>query len=498
MSLTKVQSKAIVIGAGVAGLSLAVRLALQGYVVEVHESNEYPGGKLSKFEKNGYHFDAGPSLFTQPQNIEELFQIANEPISEYFTYEKVDIACNYFFENKIKINAHTDKHKFAEELQEKLGEDASNIHRYLTDSEKLYEDVGKIFLNHSLHKSSTWLHRRVLKALRTVRWSDIAGTLHQHNQNSFKAPETVQIFNRFATYNGSNPYKAPGMLSLIPHLEQNEGTFYPHGGMISITNALYKLALKKGVQFHFASKVEKIEHANGVVKGISAAGRFIEAGVVVSNADAYFTYKHLLSMPEKAKKLLKQERSSSAMIFYWGIGKSFNELGLHNILFSKKYEEEFDCLFNKKIMTTDPTVYINITGKIDKDHAPQGKENWFVMVNAPANYGQDWDSFVNKTREATIKKINRILNTDIDSLIEAEEILNPVSIEKKTGSYMGSLYGTSSNSKLAAFLRHANFSSSIKGLYFCGGTVHPGGGIPLCMKSAYITAELIKNDNHIN
>lgn len=497
MSLTKEQPKAIVIGAGVAGLSVAVRLAVQGYAVEVYESNDYPGGKLSKFEKNGFHFDAGPSLFTQPQNIEELFQFAGEKIEEYFTYEKVAIACNYFFENKKNITAHTDKDKFASELQEKLGEDPAAVHRYLSESEKLYEDVGKIFLNHSLHKASTWLHRRVLKAMRTVSWSDLTGTLHQHNKNSFKAPETVQIFNRFATYNGSNPYKAPGMLSLIPHLEQNEGTFYPHGGMISITDSLYKLALKKGVVFHFGSRVEKIEHDNRAVKGIKAGGRIIEAGVVVSNADAYFTYKHLLSMPEKAKKLLNQERSSSAMIFYWGIGKSFNELGLHNILFSKNYEEEFDCLFNKKTMTTDPTVYINITGKIDKVHAPAGKENWFVMVNAPANYGQEWNSFVRTTREATIQKINRILDTNIDGLIEAEEILDPVSIEKKTGSFMGSLYGTSSNSRLAAFLRHANFSSSIKGLYFCGGTVHPGGGIPLCMKSAQITAELIKGDYHI-
>ena len=499
MSLTnKQQQKAIVIGAGVAGLSIATRLAVQGYLVEVYEANDYPGGKLSKFDKNGYQFDAGPSLFTQPQNIEELFQYADENIGDYFTYEKVDVACNYFFENKKRITAYTDKNKFADELNEKLGEDKSIIHRYLSDSEKLYEHVGKIFLNHSLHKAGTWLHRRVLKAIQTVRWTDLTSSLHQYNKATFNAPETVQIFNRFATYNGSNPYKAPGMLSLIPHLEQNEGTFYPHGGMISITNALYNLAVKKGVVFQFGSKVEKIVHDNKKVSGIQVNGIFIEADVVVSNSDIYFTYKNLLSQPPKAKQLLKQERSSSAMIFYWGIGKSFDQLGLHNILFSKNYQEEFDCLFNKKTMTSDPTIYINITGKLDKSHAPSGKENWFVMVNAPANYGQDWQSFAQITRDAAIKKINRILNTDIQSLIEAEEILDPIGIESKTGSFMGSLYGTSSNSKLAAFFRPANFTSSLKGLYFCGGTVHPGGGIPLCMKSAFIAAELIKSDNKIH
>ncbi|MBU3713953.1 MAG: phytoene desaturase [Ferruginibacter sp.] len=495
MSTSSISKKAVVIGAGVAGLAMAVRLAVQGFSVEVFESNDYPGGKLSHFEKDGFHFDAGPSLFTQPQNIEDLFEFAGASIHEYFTYEKVDVACQYFFEDKKIIKAHSDKDKFANELFEKLGEDPMSLHRYLSDAEKLYENVGSIFLNHSLHKKDTWLHRRIWKALRTVKISYLMSTLNRHNEKRFKTKESVQIFNRFATYNGSNPYKAPGMLSVIPHLEQNQGTYYPHGGMISITNALYRLALNKGVLFHFGSKVQQIVHHQKKVKGIEVNNQFFPSDIVVSNADIYFTYKNLLGDSLKSDKLLQLERSSSALIFYWGIGKSFDQLGLHNILFSKNYKEEFDALFHTKTLFDDPTIYINITGKHDKAHAPEGKENWFVMINAPANYGQDWNTYKEKTKKAVINKINRILNTDIHSLIETEEILDPVSIETKTGSYMGSLYGTSSNARLAAFLRPANFAQSIKGLYFCGGTVHPGGGIPLCLKSAYITAELIKAEN---
>ncbi len=486
---------AIIIGSGIAGMATAIRLASAGYQISVFESNESPGGKLSYFEKEGFKFDEGPSLFTQPQNIEELFAFANEPIEKYFNYSKTDVACNYFFENGKKIAAYTDKKRLSAELADKLNEDSSAVEKYLSDAERLYNKIGLIFLNHSLHKLSTWLHKRVLHALSVLKTTYLFNTLHHHNNKRFISNEAVQIFNRFATYNGSNPYKAPGMLSLIPHLEHNQGTFYPKGGMISITNALYKLAIKKGVQFNFNQSVEKIIQEDKKVKGVVVNGEHVFSDLIISNADVYHTYNNLLNHLPKATKLAKQERSSSALIFYWGINKQFDELGLHNILFSNHYKEEFDCLFNKKTILNDPTIYINITSKMEKEQAPTGSENWFVMINAPTNNGQDWDALIKETRKNVIQKINRILNIDIEQLIKTETILDPRSIEKKTGTYKGSLYGTSSNSPFSAFLRPANFASNIKGLYFCGGTVHPGGGIPLCLKSAYITSELIiKNE----
>ncbi len=486
---------AIIIGSGIAGMATAIRLACAGYEISVFESNQSPGGKLSYFEKETFKFDEGPSLFTQPQNIEDLFALANEPIENYFNYSKTEVACNYFFENGKRIIAYTDKKRFSKELAEKLNENSDAVEKYLSDAEKLYNKIGLIFLNHSLHKLSTWMHKRVLHALTALKTSYLFNTLHHHNTKNLSSTEAVQIFNRFATYNGSNPYKAPGMLSLIPHLEHNQGTFYPKGGMISITNALYQLALKKGVQFKFNHSVEKIIQENKKVKGVVVNGEHIFSDLVISNADVYYTYKNLLNHLPKATKLAKQERSSSALIFYWGINKEFSDLGLHNILFSNNYKEEFDCLFIKKTMSSDPTIYINITSKMESEQAPEGCENWFVMINAPTNNGQDWNEMIDETKKNVIQKINRILNTDIEQLIKTETILDPRSIEKKTGTYKGSLYGTSSNSPFSAFFRPANFTSDINGLYFCGGTVHPGGGIPLCLKSAFITSELIiKNE----
>ena len=485
--------KVVVIGSGVAGMATAIRLAVQGHHVDVFEKNSYPGGKLSAFEQNGFLFDAGPSLFTQPKNIEALFELAEENIADYFTYLPIDIACKYFYENGKVLEAFTNPVLFAQALHEQLGELPEKTVAYLKESQKIYNNIGSIFLNHSLHKSKTWLNKRIFKAVAATKFSYLFKSLHHHNTKKFRSPEAVQLFNRYATYNGSNPYKAPGMLSLIPHLEYNEGSFYPKGGMVSITNALYKLAVKKGVQFHFNQPVQNIIEHEKKVKGVVVNKINIDADIVVSNMDVYFTYKHLLNNFVAANKIIQQERSSSALVFYWGMKKEFPELHLHNILFSKNYAAEFDCLFQKKTLYNDPTVYINITAKMESGFAPVGKENWFVMINAPANTGQQWEQLVQQAKLNIIKKLSRLLKTDIESLIETESVLDPVLIEEKTASYQGSLYGTSSNSKLAAFLRHPNFNSTISNLYFCGGSVHPGGGIPLCFKSAQIVSELIKN-----
>ncbi len=486
--------KVIVIGSGVAGMAVAIRLAVKGFDVKVFEKNAYPGGKLSMFEKDGFRFDAGPSLFTQPQNIEDLFEEAGEPIADYFEYKPIDIACNYFFESGKNIKGYTDSAAFSEELTQQTGEHTTAVSSYLNESEKIFDNIGSVFLNHSLHKRSTWLNKRIITAFKTVKLPYLFKSLNKYNESHFTSPEAVQIFNRYATYNGSNPYKAPSMLSLIPHLEMNQGTFYPKGGMISITNALYKLALKKGVEFQLNTPVQRIIHSDHKTQGVVINHTNVYADMVVSNADIYFTYKNLLNHAVKARKVLKQERSSSALIFYWGIHKTFGQLGLHNIFFTNNYKAEFDCIFNKKQLYTDPTVYINITSKEETAHAPSGAENWFVMVNVPANSGQDWDALKQQARAQIVQKLTRLLGTDIEALITSETVLDPLLIEEKTGSYMGSLYGTSSNSKMAAFFRAPNFTGYIKNLYCCGGSVHPGGGIPLCLKSAQITAGIIEKD----
>jgi phytoene desaturase len=488
--------KVIIIGAGVGGMAAAIRLKLLGYNVEVFEKNEYPGGKLTHFETKGFRFDAGPSLFTSPQLIEELFTLAKEPIAPYFTYEKLEVACNYFYEDGVNIKAYTNKVAFALELEEKTGEPTQNLYRYLNHASDAYNHIANIFLRYSLHAIQTLFKAPIGQAIRKLRPAYLFKSLNAYNESAFNSPKLVQLFNRFATYNGSNPYKAPAMLSLIAHLEHTEGAFYPKGGMITITNALYQLALKLGVEFSFGKSVQSILTNNNsnvdTVTGVMVENEKHDAAIVVSNMDVYFTYRNLLNDFTKAAIVKKQERSSSAFIFYWGMNKSFPILDLHNIFFSADYKKEFDAIFKTAIPFYDPTVYINITNKLEPGkHAPLGKENWFVMINVPANTGQDWNALEDFYRRAIIIKLNKILGEEIESCIEVSEVLTPVTIESRTASYMGSLYGTSSNSKMAAFMRHPNDSKTTAGLYFVGGSVHPGGGIPLCLSGAAIVSNLI-------
>jgi phytoene desaturase len=278
---------------------------------------------------------------------------------------------------------------------------------------------------------------------------------------------------------------------MIPHLELYLGAYYPNGGMHSITNSLYQLALRQGIRFHFSQRIEQILVEKNKAVGVKTASKQHFADFIVSNMDIFSTYKKLLPSQSHPERTLSQERSSSAVIFYWGIRGTFTQLDLHNIFFSSDYKQEFAHLFEHKTLFNDPTVYINITSKETPSDAPSGCENWFVMINAPGDYGQNWEELVDQARKNIISKINRLLGIDLATLIMAEDVLTPPLIEKRTSSYRGALYGAASNSKLAAFLRHPNFSNKIKQLYFCGGSVHPGGGIPLCMHSAKITSKLI-------
>jgi phytoene desaturase len=466
--------------------------------VHVYEKSDKPGGKLGFFSEKGYQFDTGPSLFTQPHQLEALLALVGEKLSDYFTYHKMPVSCHYFYEDGTFIEASADPDLFAKEAHKKTGEPVSSIKNYLAASEKLYTRIGQVFLNYSLHKISTLFKIPLLSALGAFKLPYITRSMHKHNERSFKSKKLVQLFNRYATYNGSNPYVAPSMLTLIAHLEHNEGSFYPSGGMISITNTLVAVAKKIGVQFYFNSPVQKITTDNNKVTGVVVNDAAVAAELVVSNADVYFTYLNLLSSPSKAKKILEQERSSSALIFYWGIKKEFPQLSLHNIFFTENYEAEFAHLFDVKIPFTDPTVYINITSVCEPGiQAPAGKQNWFVMVNVPANTGQDWVAITAAVKKEVLAKLERMLGQPIEPLIETEKILDPLLIEANTASYQGSLYGTSSNAPMAAFLRHPNFSKEYNGLYFVGGSVHPGGGIPLCLKSAEIMSNLVAKDRRL-
>jgi phytoene desaturase len=481
--------KSIVIGSGIAGIATSIRLAKKGYTVEVYESNRYPGGKLSAFSSEGYRFDAGPSLFTMPQYVDALFELCDEDPRAHFTYQKKEIGCEYFWPDGTRLTAFSDQDRFLQEVEEKLNVDPSVVKNYLARAKEKFDLTAELFLENSLHRWGTFLTKKTIKALSRLPLFELNKSLAKVNTAQLKEPHLVQFYNRFATYNGSSPFQTPGIMTLVQHLESEYGTFVPEGGMEQISQSLYLLAKRQGVKFHFNQKVTEILHTKNEVTAVVVDKQKLFADVIVSNMDIFPTYRHLLPKAKAPEKILAQERSSSAVIFYWGIQKQFPSLDLHNIFFSEDYQAEFKAIFKEHSLYDDPTIYVNITAKDVPSDAPEGCENWFVMINTPADYGQGWEADIVSLRTKVLDKLEARLTTSIRQHIVTEEVLTPPKIQAKTQSHLGALYGASSNDKMAAFWRHPNFSREFKNLYFCGGSVHPGGGIPLCLLSAKIVSD---------
>ena len=489
----------IIIGSGIAGLAASIRLAIKGYDVKVFEANSYPGGKISSIKMNGFRFDGGPPLLTMPHYITEIFELAGENPNDYFNYKKKEISCVYFWDDGTKFIAYSDSEKFAIEASKTFNEPQKKIKKYFKRAKKKYDLIASIFLEKSLHKIQTYLSFNILKSLFQLRTFEIQKSLNQANSDSFKSKHLIQFLDRYATYNGSNPYQTSGIMSVIQHLEKNYGTYVAEKGMFSIVESLFELAKKVGVKFKFETEIDKIIiDSNKKVRGVKSKEKIYNADIVISNMDVYYTYNKLIKNIKTPSRIINQERSSSAVIFYWGVKKTNKELDLHNIFFSKDYKNEFKSIFKDKTVSEDPTIYINITSKEIPSDAPKGCENWYVMINTPPDYGQDWSKIVKNLRSIVIKKLSIQLEVDLEKMIVSEKIITPRIIQKNSKSYMGALYGTSSNDLFSAFLRHPNFSNRVKNLYFCGGSVHPGGGIPLCLLSAKIVDDLIpKSQNEL-
>ncbi len=480
-----------VIGSGIGGLAAALRLKHKGFDVKVFEQSDIPGGKIGEHKNKGYRFDTGPSLFTLPALLFELFELFGKNAADYIEVVDLPVTCNYFFPDGSNLKAWSDHDKFVQEAVNS-GVDRQALENYLEKQKFLYNFTSEFFLFNSIHKISTYVGEAGQKSLRALHKLDAFTSMNKRNESVFGKGNLTQLFNRYATYNGSDPYRAPATLNMIAHLEHNTGAYFPKNGMRGIVEALVKLAHEVGVEFHLGEGVKSIQQQIDSSWNVITDKQIYTAGIVVNNTDVTYFYKNILPDAGMHRKLMKRERSSSALIFYWGVNYA-SELDVHNILFSNNYKAEFEGLFKHKLFANDLTVYIFISKKVVESDAPAGKENWFVMVNAPENVGQNWQQQSEKARQIIVAKINKMLNIDIEKHIESESVMTPVDIESRTTSVNGSLYGHSSNSPMAAFLRHPNFSRKYKNLYFVGGSVHPGGGIPLCLASAKIVGKSLSH-----
>lgn len=489
---TTANTRVAVVGGGVAGMAAAVRMAVAGYRVDLFEAAPHLGGKLSEHRQGEFRFDCGPSLFTMPELLEELFQLAGRKLEDYLVYERLPLVCRYFYPDQTVVDAWADPKKFAQELALKTGASEQAVDRYLKRAALIYETTTPVFLEASLHDWQQYARREVALGLLRMPLLGTQSTLHRFNTQWLKAPKAVQLFDRFATYNGSDPYRAPATLMQIAHIEHGKGAFYPKGGMIALRNAIEKLLLELGVQIHKNSPVESLLLEGKQVKGIQLQGRSLEFDKVIFAGDIHQFYKRLLPDSKSKKSEIETNKlSTSALIFQWGMRSTFSQLDLHNIFFSANYEAEFAALKAAKLHQ-DPTIYVYISSKHNPEDSPAGGENWFVMINTPPDSGQNWTEWSQKWRRFLIDKLSKALGVPIENYIVEEHCITPPDIGKNTAATAGSIYGLASNTKWTAFLRHANFSRRYQGLYFVGGSVHPGGGIPLCLLSARIVDQWIQ------
>ena len=483
--------KAIVIGAGIGGLAAAIRLAAKGYQVQLFEANDRAGGKIKELLSNGFRFDMGPSVITMPHLIDELFQIHGKDREKYIPYSKLEKPFKYFFPDGSSILSYDDLDKFGDVIETNTTDSKRTLFKYLKRIKSIYDITKPVFIESSIHRLKDYFNWRFLKGILLFHKIQAFRSMNNANHAAFNDSRLVRIMNNYATYVGSNPFVAPATLNVIQHLEITLGVYLPDRGIYSIIEGLVRLAKEVGIEIKHNTLVEQIIVKDGKASGIIAEGRQIESDIVVSNMDIYYTYHKLLPNSKKPLRILDQDKSSSAIGFYWGIDKEFPELNIHNMLFSNDQKAEFDSIFNKNELYTDPSIYLCITSKKIKEDAPKGKENWFVLLTVPNTSHNNEENIVEKARELAIQKINKMLNTKIQNHIEFEEHLSPFRIEKNYHSAFGAVYGNSSNSKWAAFMRHANFSNKINDLYFVGGSVHPGAGIPMCLNSAKIMEQVM-------
>ena len=477
----------IIIGSGIGGMACAATLAKSGKKIKILEQNNHVGGKAGKIKVNGYEFDTGPSLLTYPNWFDDLFLSCGKNPRDYFNYIRLENVTRYFFDEGKFVDVVSDLEETAENFEKKLGIDKNEFLKYFKKWEDIYKISEEVFL-----KGEFKIDYKFIK--NSIKWisksgiSNIFKSMATYNKR-LQNPALEKIMNRFATYTGSSPFETPAFMNQLAVVEMVLGGFYPYGGIFNLPKALEKLCLDLGVEFEFNCKIEKIEALKNNFKLLSSKQEY-NATKLISNID-YFTTQDLLG---NTNKIFQSALSTSCIVFYWGVKANFDKLKLHNIIFSEDYKKEFTEIFQDKVIPNDPTIYINISSKMDSDHAPEGCENWFVMINIPAQSNHISDDQIKRVKKLIIKNVFNKFKVDINNLIEFEEVLTPKKLFENTGSYLGALYGNHQNSIYSIMKRKKNQDQKMKNLFYVGGTVHPGGGMPLALRSGVNTANKILNE----
>ncbi|MCW2605619.1 MAG: UDP-galactopyranose mutase [Frankiales bacterium] len=483
--------RVVVVGAGMGGLAAAARLAAQGHAVTVCEAAATVGGKLGVVERDGFAFDTGPSLVTLPHVFRDLFD-ATGGWPGGLELTPLEPLARYRFADGSGFDAHSDLDAHCAALERWSPGAGEDWRAFAARAARVWEASRGPFLESALTP-------RGLAALAVRRPRDL-GVIAPHRslrdlgRRHLRDPRLRTVLDRYATYTGSDPRRAPAALASVPYVEQAYGGWYVPGGLRRLGDAVLDRAVERGTDVRTSTRVLRITTSGGRVDGVETEHGRLPADVVVANADAAHVYRDLVRAPGAARRLARATPSLSGFVVLLAVRGRTTGLAHHNVLFPADYDAEFDDVFGRRARpVVDPTLYVSAPD--DPAVRPEGHEAWFVLVNAPrhgAGPGAvDWrtpglaegyaDRLVALLGERGLPVADRVL---------WREVLSPADLEERTGAVGGAIYGTSSNGATAAFLRPAN-RSPVPGLLLVGGSSHPGGGLPLVVLSAQIVAGLV-------
>jgi phytoene desaturase len=476
----------VVVGGGVGGLALAIRLATAGHDVDLFERNPVVGGKLASRCRDGYTFDIGPSLITLPHVFDELFRVAGTTLAAEVDLVRLDPQFRYHWSDGSELEVFDDATATGESF-DRFGAGAGDAWRaFDRRGRRIWDVAERTFFAGPM--SDPWALVKRLRSPLDLTAIDPFRSLDRSARAHFDDERLIQWAGRYATYSGSSPFHAPATLACIPHLEARFGCWYARGGLDTLRQALQRVAERVGVAISTDAEVASITTASGRVAGVELAdGTRHDADVVVANTDAEVLYSELLDDRVALRKVRRAKRSMSGFAMCIGVRGLTPSIAHHNVWFSHDSPAEFTAIDHGEL-AADPTVYACVSSVTDATQAPDGCENWFVLVNTPPGVEVDADAYGRLVLDRLA-----VHGVSLDGRIEFVESMSPHDIQQRYGAPGGAIYGTSSDGMRAAFRRPAN-RGSVAGLYLVGGSSHPGGGLPLVVSSARIVADMVAND----
>lgn len=478
---------AIVIGAGLGGLATALRLAARGCRVKVLEQNRTIGGKMNRWQSAGYTFDTGPSLITMPWVFHEIFEAAGARLEEHIDLVSMRPIMEAVFADGTRFIYSNSIPDWTATLKNLDSRDVDGFYRLMRLGARLFELSKETFLR---NVPTAPPDARSLRALRHFPLRHAWGNYDRAICAHLKSPYLRQLFNRYPTYVGSSPYASPATLLVIPYIEYAFGGWYVKGGLYKIVEALLKLCDATGVETYTNTAVERITVTNGAATGVLlSTGEALRADIVVMNGDAACANALL---GKTVYDDHAHQRSMSGVVLLIGVGKRIRSMHHHTVYFSSDYRNEFSDIFERRRFPEEPTVYVSAPSLADRSLAPENGEALFVMANAPATGEDNWDTQLCELRSRMLGTLRRgaLILDDADTV--TEQIWTPQTFARRYRMPGGAIYGTHSHGWRKAFLRPSNKDKSVRGLYYVGGSTHPGGGTPTVLLSAKITSGLIE------